>query len=97
MYASLSLGIRPCHLPSLHTRPYPLPTQLNIFSEFYWGLFNGRAIERFPIHICDGTHSLAKIGLYNYELEQHWFGLHDVFYCGSTVCNDNALNFAMYM
>jgi hypothetical protein len=29
--------------------------------------------------VYDGTHLLAKIGLYCYELEYHWFGLDDLF------------------
>jgi hypothetical protein len=35
-------------------------------------------MELFPTHVCDDTHPLAEIGLYNYELEQYWFGLNDV-------------------
>ncbi len=38
----------------------------------------GRSMELFPTHVCDDTHPLAEIGLYNYEMEQYWFGLNDV-------------------
>jgi hypothetical protein len=50
----------------------------------------------FPTHMCNSTHLLVLIGLFNHEIGVILVGCEDVFYCGSTMCNDKARNLVIY-
>jgi hypothetical protein len=52
--------------------------------------YSEAGLRAFPTHVCDGTHQLAKIGLYNYELEDY-FVISYLCIFWSFICDDKAL------